>query len=317
MRRGYSFWLRSAIAACGLAASGQPGFAQRPEYLRLEEVFAWPLPHAFDLVGASVSSSGAVLMWGRGETRLLVSDGGRLARIDAAVPERPVSARLLDADSLTETVDGERKSVIRLNRAGALVAERRLDLPFDVESAVWAWDDWVVAGPDSAGFYHVAVVPESAPAKPLYRLDPGASESGMALSAHLSQAGDDVLLTLLESPFHVVRLTRNAASRSFPIEVDPTRQIPAGGPDEDRSWVSLAMLPLDRGYLRVFSDLRSDLRLMALYDDEGRFVRALPVSVPLGTLASIPEQRLLLMVRRTNEVELVGYRWRWDAAEEP
>jgi hypothetical protein len=80
------------------------------------------------------------------------------------------------------------------------------------------------------------------------------------------------------------------------------------------AWVALPALPLDKGLIQTLSDLRSDLRLLVVYDTDGSVLRHRQIDVPLGLVASAPARQELLAVRRVNEVEAVLYRWCWSAA---
>jgi hypothetical protein len=61
----------------------------------------------------------------------------------------------------------------------------------------------------------------------------------------------------------------------------------------------------------MFADPRSDLRVIAIFDDDGRLIRTRAFSVPFGVLATDPHTRTLIALRRLNGLELVVYAWRW------
>jgi hypothetical protein len=75
--------------------------------------------------------------------------------------------------------------------------------------------------------------------------------------------------------------------------------------------VSLGTLALDHGYLQTIADLKSDLRVLVLYDTDGRVIRQSRLDVAIGMQYSIPARRLLLAAVRTNESQLIVYQWHW------
>lgn len=76
--------------------------------------------------------------------------------------------------------------------------------------------------------------------------------------------------------------------------------------------MSLSTLRLDGGFLQNLVDLRSDARVLILYDAQGKVRRHTTMDVPMGFVASVPGEHLLLAIRRVGGVELVGYNWRWS-----
>lgn len=76
-------------------------------------------------------------------------------------------------------------------------------------------------------------------------------------------------------------------------------------------WVTTAVVPTDRGWLQVISDLRTDTRVLITFDDAGTLVRTRILNAPFGLLTSRPDDRTLLAARDLGNQELVLYRWRW------
>ena len=76
-------------------------------------------------------------------------------------------------------------------------------------------------------------------------------------------------------------------------------------------WTTAGLFPLDSGYLQVIADSRSDRRLLVLLTEDGATARVARIDAPIGVGASLPDTRQLLMVRRSDVVELVLYRWQW------
>ena len=77
-------------------------------------------------------------------------------------------------------------------------------------------------------------------------------------------------------------------------------------------WVSLAAIPIDRGFLQTLADVTSEMRVLILYDTPGVAVRSTRLDIPPGFVAAIPARRTRIAARTMNGLELVGYRWRWS-----
>jgi hypothetical protein len=75
--------------------------------------------------------------------------------------------------------------------------------------------------------------------------------------------------------------------------------------------VSLPPLPVDSSLVRIFSDLRSDRRVLVLYDRRGAILRETTLDAALGLIESQPERHLLVGVRKITGTELAFYQWRW------
>ena len=86
-------------------------------------------------------------------------------------------------------------------------------------------------------------------------------------------------------------------------------------PQEDddrlRPWMALPVVALDKGFVQTLVQPVSDRRLLLLYDDFARFVRASHPPVSFGVLAASDRASLLVASRRREMQELVLYRWKW------
>lgn len=78
---------------------------------------------------------------------------------------------------------------------------------------------------------------------------------------------------------------------------------------------SLPALPVGRGFLQTVTDVQSDRRLLVVYDEELRVLRASMLSVPIGFVLSVPERRELYGARAGRRTELLKYRWKWGPTE--
>lgn len=87
----------------------------------------------------------------------------------------------------------------------------------------------------------------------------------------------------------------------------------ASAPDLPGLWHAFPLMSLDRGYMRVLSDLRGNRRRFELWDEHGRFLETTVVSAPIAFIASLPTHRLLLGMRAGRAHELVVFQWSWLA----
>ncbi len=101
-----------------------------------------------------------------------------------------------------------------------------------------------------------------------------------------------------------------------PLEGSIPPGLASGAPDPDEPlWIGLPLLPLDDGFFRVFSDLRSDRRRLEVWKPSGGHWRTVHIEVPLGFFESNPHEQLLLGVRGSGLPELVLYEWKWESVE--
>jgi hypothetical protein len=319
MRTNHRWVVAAALlaGAAGLWIAGRVARDQAP-HLQLEEVASWTLPDSFELTGAFVSPADNTVAWAINQPYLLVEHGGvqRMVTSDSLVS--PVGAALVQQDSLLEVVDSGRRSMLRLTLAGAFVSEKALDLPWKVDDAVRARSAWLLAGRDGGGNGRVIAVADSGRTTPLLTL-PARQHEGTPLALQLSEAGDAVFATVLGDPRLVLRMS---ASQARSGRVLPRAEFGAPALPDDRAgaedaalWISLGIHPLDRGFIRTFSDLRSDRRVLATYDRDGRLLRDSGIAVPMAVVATVPRRRVLLAARRTDRMELVKYRWSWVGVE--
>lgn len=298
------------MAAGSVWLSRTAGRHARPQ-LQLDEISSRTLPDSFDVKGAHVSPDGTALLWAVNQPYLILEDENSRRIVRSNSLERPVAAVLIQDDTVVEAIDADRRSVIRLSLTGRLIAEQPLGLPWQVESAVHTASGWSLGGRDVAGNYRVVAFEESGARTRLLTV-PAREHRGTQLSMSLSAAEGGLFATLRSRPHTVTRVTEaTAAAVRVPSSGFAAPRLPTGEGNEAPLWLALEIYPLDKGYIRTFSDLRSDLRVLATYDAEGRFLQRSVIAVPIGILATVPEKRVLLAARRTDRLEVVTYRWRW------
>ncbi|MBB4634714.1 hypothetical protein [Longimicrobium terrae] len=289
---------------CGSGEQDAP-----PAAFELQEVASTMLPDSFEVKGAALSRDGRVVVWSGNQQHLLVDGGSGVSVFPAGIPLSPLAVGFAASDSLLEVVDAERRSLLVLSWAGKVVAEHALDLPWRVESATRTESGWFLGGRDTAGdFTIVRWSPDGGRISPVSRIHPHGRDRRTAVL--LTAAGPDVTASEIGAP-HRGRLI--SAGQSGP-DGDAQFAAPAFPKARGRDgafWISLPIFSIDSGYVRSFSDLRSDNRLIALYDRRGRLTRVTQVAVPMAVVAANPESRVLLFARRTDRIELVRYTWRW------
>jgi hypothetical protein len=309
----YLRWIAWALvagtAAGGIAVALTRGDGQRVS-LHLDEVSAQTLPDSFEVNGAYLSPRGRGLYWTANRPDMILDGPGGLQVLETDSLIRPIAAVLTEQDTIVEVVDSGRRSFLRLTLAGRFVAERPLQLPWRAESAIHSDSGWILGGRDVAGNYRVVRIGRSGTRKRLITI-PARGRGGPRISMTLSAAGSEVYASLVDSPHVVTRIHGSATTRDSTRRRFPPPLLPRGSRGEGPLWISLAVHQLDTGYIRTFSDLRSDNRVLAIYDAQGNLLRSSRLSVPLAILGTIPQERALLALRRTDRLELVRYTWRW------
>lgn len=142
---------------------------------------------------------------------------------------------------------------------------------------------------------------------------------GQVRRFHLAAGAGNLLLGEVGAPFGLVRIDpATAVADSF-----ATALVVAGAPvlpgDSLAHWRAMPPVALDCATLLTLTDLTGDRRVLIRYDAAGRVARAQLLTLPLGLLARIPDQPVLLGARRAGELELVWYAWHWlpDTPDSP
>ncbi|HEX2091528.1 MAG TPA: hypothetical protein VHG28_03960 [Longimicrobiaceae bacterium] len=280
--------------------------AQSSPPLHLEAIYTRSLPDSFAVTGVSASSSGAVAYWAADQPYIIVDTDTQRHVIEAKQVGLPVAVAVLGGDSIVEVVDGRTPRIIRLSMTGQVLGERSVDLPFSIEHGARANGVWIVVGKDSANI-KVMSIADGGEVKAIDSPSPLTSAWSRS-SAYITgwQAGYSV--SLIGSPFDAYAIDSDG-SRTPVHFVQPLL------PESDTSsyqplWISMPIVRLETGFLRTFADLRSDTRILVLYDDHGNISRQTLIRSPLGFVASLPERRLLIAIRKSDQLEVVGYRWR-------
>jgi len=275
--------------------------------VHIDEVFSHEIPYEFRPSGASASSSGAFVVWSQSTSQALVFSQQLLIEIDIGLGMVPVGGQLLANGQAIELVDGENGRVVRYDTSGVVIGE--YDIPqigdsIRLEDASFTRLALYVGGRSPSSSYVVLkVVP---PQFQLLAEFPGSSTEPRQF--HLSAYGDHVLVTEQDPPFSTVVLGRGRSrDRIVPGQ--------AAGLHSDSSstsrYVSLPMIALDHGFIQTISNIKSDDRIILLFNKAGRFLRKHAIPVPMGFMAASVETQTVLAMRVTDRAELVLYEWRW------
>lgn len=272
--------------------------ASASQSLQLEELSSWSPPAEYEVSGAAIARDGSVLIWSLRHPVLVVLKDGAARSLAVDSVAIPLSAALADSGRI-ELFDSGLPGLVTYDLEGRFLHEHRLGIPGVVESAVAVGGTWYAAtrtAPDSVVVYRAS---PSLPGEVVGHA-PGRA------SVHLRAHGGDLLLTEASWPFRIQRW-RGGARTWFDGDSASVERPPA----DSGLWTSLAAVPLDGGALRTMADLRSEARVLERFDAEGRLVRTLRVDAPIGIVATAPDLRLAVGVRRTDRTEVVLYQWRW------
>lgn len=295
------------LALGGILAACAPDPPARE--LELSEALALELPTREPVAGLVATDAGAVAAWAGGRLFWAASGSGRLLA-EIGGPGHPVAAAFVEGDSLLEVVDASGE-VVTLRVGGGRVAHTSFRPPVPIQAAVRTPGGWVGGGTDRVGRYLIFPL-QPGRDRVLLAFDPDTLVGLGAAAVQLSPAGEDVLVTDLEPPFRTRRMRPDG---SVAREFQPRHPPPDEPVDTLRGevrWISLPVVPLQRGYLQTLTDLGSDRRLIVLYDGRGREVRRREVEVPVGITGITPRERYLLASRNAGRPEVLLYSWRWN-----
>lgn len=310
-------------------SSPEPPGRQEELVLTLQRAYA--VPSGYDIAGGAIAPSGMLVAWSRTRPEILVSDGDTLTVIAYASNSPPIAAAISPSgDSLDVLVPGGR--VLKIIRSGRTIAEEPLLARLDGEVVAATKlnpQGWAVAIGDQNGDVAVYGITSRGGRKLLHRylrqsLRTSLPDSLARVRLHLQPTSTgEVLSTLWWKPFTTSILRAGGGpARSFSIpeflQEAGLAAIPVSETDSlaRHTLLSLPVIPLDDGYLRVMSDLGSDSRWLVRHDKNGTVVRIAALDAPFGLLAATEPGKLLLGARRTSRLELVVYNWCWGCGKQ-
>jgi hypothetical protein len=280
--------------------------SQEYSHLQLVEVASFAVSDSFALLGAQTSPSGAVVLWAGNQSYLIVENRGVQTTVRHDSLSSPIAAALVEGDTVIEVIDADSRAVFTVTLGGRITSKQTIDEAFIIKQARHSPLGWMLLAqaPDSS-----LVVGRMHRGGGVQLFD-NASIASLR-SVHMLPWNQGLILSSITADFDTwaFDVPESAVARRFdPISL-PREAV--GSESAASLWVSLPLVQLDRGFLRTISDLRSDRRLLVLYDEGGRVIRQQVLNVPFGVLAAAPDSRLLVAARRADHLEVVKYRWRW------
>jgi hypothetical protein len=131
----------------------------------------------------------------------------------------------------------------------------------------------------------------------------------------LTPLGRDVLVSQVNSPFALLRLSPSGDSVRVPGVLD---QAKGERPREMRAsngvWAAVPVIPLDRFFLQTITNLRGDRRVLVLFDPSARrAIRTRAIDAPVTFFGASNATGELFALRQLGRNEIVTYRWRLSA----
>lgn len=224
-------------------------------------------------------------------------NGDVWATISHDVMEAPASATA--RRGAIDVLDAGSSSVLRFDESSfELLEQIPVGSRGSIESAAPVAEGWLVAVRDDLGNTSVAV---AALADGKYEVS---EVIDVPFASHVRPTEEDgILITAVLPPFSVLRVRSTGEVEEFQSVAD---RFPI-----DQYDMSLPAVPLDRGYLQMLSDTRSDQRAMILYSTTGDIIRTTTLEVAIGFVSSDPSSQLLFGARQLGVQELVSYSWSW------
>lgn len=286
--------LLSLLACPLLAAQGR-----EETTVTLAEEVSVTLPENFNLAGIATAANGEVLAWSREPATLLRFTQDLVAVASLTLPPQVVPVGVWFDGSVIAIISATPPTMYRLSPDGRLLESIPLD------------DGMVLAAAHGSTGWYLLV--ESLTSGELLVEVEGSDTTISALRyGSLTAKGASVWLTDVLHPFEVHEvLAEQSKPRSLrpPIQVLDSMRAARNQPDF-QGWASLPVVLLDRGFLQTIADLATDRRLVVVYDHAGGVVASLSLDAPFGLMASAGYR--VYGARRTDTIELVGYRYRWE-----
>lgn len=304
--------LREAIVVAVLAGFGCTESASRGDQGRsatpgpglvLNERASWPLQSPENLTGAAIGDRGNVIVW--------TANGGLLFFSARSSTGQPIPSVPSDVAGVVATGADSRPGFIAVSRTdGALWRVFPPDrvAPMAFRCDVLGHATAVV----SAGSAYWTIEPEPRSAGnriALVRLVEGTCE--LMGTARVDCPREQVSVAPAPSPLEAIVACADPERALMAVSfsdgavhiqdlLESVPPEPAAGPPSsalEPLWFGLPILRVRGGFLRVVTDLRSDLRRFERWNDAGRPVATTVVRSPLGLMASNPEAGLLLGLR--------------------
>lgn len=299
--------------------------SQELPVLTLREIGSTPLPGSVDVTAAVIVGDTAVALVSRSQRAASVHSmpGGRWGKVlcyrewtaPLAVVELNGVVTALDSSGFLRSQRAElfRSSECQSRRAG-------LDSGLVIYSAVAVRTGWVLLVRSVDATDWIVRLDTAGNERARWRLTGAARTDVSPARSFLSAAGDSVIISSGDWPFQWTVVGSNGLDTGPHSIMDaPDRQI-RDAPDRQiralvtESWTGLRTVALDDGYLQVIAERSTERRAFVLYDRSRVARRVMMVDAIVGILDADAAAKKLLMLRRTDRLELVLYEWEWGSA---
>ena len=266
------------------------------------------LPSSYSVTGGAAGPSATVLLLDNRSDHLLLVRRNAFRAIPLPAGASVTGAAFVDGDSIVELVDARHRSVLRFNLSRERVlGEQFFDTDLAaVESAAFVAGTWFLGGRTVRSEFRLVEVAADGTTHvvgvPLWN-GPTALPT-----AYVAGHNSDLIVTGLSSPFKAILLD---PAGDLKRTITPADCLTSQDRLTVRDWISLPVLPVEPGYLQVLSDLKSDERMLVVYDESGNPIRTTRINVPLGLFAVSQTQHLLYGLIAVGSEELIVYDWRW------
>lgn len=322
---GYTCISAATAIFAPTCAAAQAAQSSQTSGLQLRLIAAYAVPDSFPAAGAARSASGLLVLWTPDRPFLLLVNGENVISLGRKVLLRPIAAAFVENDRAVEVVDGGKNVIVRLSLDDTVVAENRLNISRQWKSAARARDVWFIGGVrafDSpvglsmVSTFDIVVAGAGVPrTKEVYRLEsPVQSRAGSPM-ASLTAHNRGVLVSSAWPPFETVFINEHGSlqARFTPPPTDSlTKEF--GIAAESHFWVGLPVVPVKDLFVQTLADLRSDSRLVILFDAQGQVMRKTLIDMPLGFMSGSFDTERVLAARRISGLEIVEYNLRWGEA---
>ena len=306
----FAFLFAPCSACDPLGRGDEPPAAEGEVFLHLEEAFAIQLPEGLTVKGLVSWNAGHFLLWG--EDRAFVWDraAGRLRQLGNDRISRPVGGTVGSPGEPIQVVDGINGRIQRFSGNGRWTEEIVLDTPLPLTAAMWTRCGWGVLAAGSDGTASELVLLDDVGRRRWIRklgdLFPGELQAAVVNS---SKRG--ILITEAPSPHRILLLDCEGETLLGPLTPGPLSS------ERGERWVAMSTVQLGGFLLQTLSDVRSDQRTLALFDQGGSLIRSTSVELPMGFVSVSEQPEFLLGLRDFGlAAEVVGYSWEsWPGME--
>jgi hypothetical protein len=269
----------------------------------LSELFATAMPDGVNIGGIASRDATTFLLWDDARVFLWNRPEGTLTQLGPGSITRPVGG----------TISGPDRRILVLDRDSARVHEFRHDgqytggLPLNIRRRI-----------DGVSWTECGLVVVSSTA---------ASESSSEVS--LVDPHGEIVWTrqvpdLFSQTSGIARVDRSTRGVTLSEVLPPHRFTTLNcqgevvsaseGPGpldllEEQQWATVATLDLGTHMLQTISDVRSDRRILALFNPSGQILRKREIDIPMAFFAVTDRQKDLLAVRDLGQLEVAAYSW--------